>query len=495
MIAAAVFLGALFFFCLTSSGHIQTIDVDQSVSVSQQIVARKDVAVTGYMPIPGGGVVQGHDGRLYAAHDIGMAVVFIPISAMLRWHLIGPGAGRLLYALVDPVFGAATILLFFLWQTRLVKDRLVAVMSAALLGLTTIVWPYAHVAFDALPTAFFILTAVYFLHRSTQRSTWSDALWAGCAGAAAMLLRIDSIIVIALASVWLLAACRSNRWEARLRMGAAWLSPLILAALITAWYDTVRFGGWLNGGHAHDPQTAAGTPVWRGLAGQLLSPGKGLFFFAPPVVLAVVGWWILLRRERALSLFTGITVLTYLGFHARLVNWSGAEAWGPRFIVPIFPLMMLSVGVVLARWKHQGLLGRSAIVLVCAAGLSVQVIGVATEDVAVDRLHGATLQETAWHSSQIVFGWRAIERSLHGQDPYPSTSAGGIIPPPVPKFDFWWAGGFPPATAHPIRTWTLVGFLCVGIIIAVTMGYLVVRRPKGVAPLHDKILILEDAVI
>jgi Na+/proline symporter len=97
-LCVAIFLAALLLFVLTASGHIQTIDVNQSKAVSQQMVAHGQVAITGFPTTPAGGTVIGTGGHAYAEHDIGLAIIFVPISAMLQWHWISPANAEFLYA-------------------------------------------------------------------------------------------------------------------------------------------------------------------------------------------------------------------------------------------------------------------------------------------------------------------------------------------------------------------------------------------------------------
>ena len=74
------------------------------------------------------------------------------------------------------------------------------------------------------------------------------------------------------------------------------------------------------------------TPIFRGLYGFLLSPGKSAFIFAPPILLALVGLKRLARLDRGLAFVAGVTPLVYLLFFSRYTLWEGGYRFGPRFL-------------------------------------------------------------------------------------------------------------------------------------------------------------------
>jgi Dolichyl-phosphate-mannose-protein mannosyltransferase len=438
--ALGVLLLALALFVLTGSGHVQTIDVDQSVSVAEHIVQRGDIAID-FPVVAGGGGIRGHDQRVYSGHDIGLAALFVPIAASRYWNLIPPNLANFLYTLVDPIFGAATVLVFLLFAWELTENISASAAAAIIVATTTTVWPYAHVSFDAEPTAFFLLTSAYLLYRAEQRESSWPILGSAVAAGAAVLVRQDSAIIVAFLGGWFLIIA----WRKYREVGAdavatvlLFVVPLVGAAGVTFWHNTVRFGSWFDNGHGGDPKLKATTPLWRGLAGQLVSPGKGLVFFVPSVLIAIVGWWLMRARHSPIWWIVPAAALANLVYHSRLAVWSGEEAWGPRFAVPIVPLIMLPLCLVIARWVTLNWLIRFTVAVVLMAGLSVQAAGVGVDYYAVERQHRTSLEQEAWRTSQIVLGWQALDRSLHGKDPDSSVTHGAVAPKPVPRLDFWW---------------------------------------------------------
>jgi hypothetical protein len=102
--------------------------------------------------------------------------------------------------------------------------------------------------------------------------------------------------------------------------------------------------------------------------------------------------------------------------------------------------------------------------------------------VAVDLLHGGTAQATAFHDSQIGFGWQVVVHSLRGGVPYPSSLQGGVIPPPVPKLDLWWLGGWSGAVGHPAAARAVAALLALAVVVAAAGCAMAVRRSLSGAP-------------
>jgi hypothetical protein len=149
----------------------------------------------------------------------------------------------------------------------------------------------------------------------------------------------------------------------------AFVLPLAGCAALLLWHNAARFGSPLNSGYSDEGFT---TPLYVGLYGLLFSSGKSIFLYAPPVLLGLPGLAWLWRRRPAEALLAGGVGLVTLLYSAAWWAWYGGWSWGPRFLVPVLPLLILPIGAVLlargwARW---------ALALLAAAGVAVQALGV-----------------------------------------------------------------------------------------------------------------------
>jgi hypothetical protein len=135
--------------------------------------------------------------------------------------------------------------------------------------------------------------------------------------------------------------------------------PLIVALLVTASYNVLRFGDPLNFGYSDYPQGFT-TPFLEGAAGLLFHPEKSVILFAPIVVLipfGLVRLWI--RHRTGFWLLTGNLVLTFT-IAAKWWAWGGGFMWGPRQLIAAVIPAVAAVGL----WREPK--SKFGGILVCA---------------------------------------------------------------------------------------------------------------------------------
>jgi hypothetical protein len=122
-------------------------------------------------------------------------------------------------------------------------------------------------------------------------------------------------------------------------------------------------------------------PVWVGLYGLLLSPGKSVFLYAPPLLLALLGSVAFVRCHRGGAFVFVAVPLVYLAVFATKGVWHGG-GWGPRYLVPALPFAACLALPVLARATatvpdRLGRAVRRLAHVLLIAGIGVQLLGVA----------------------------------------------------------------------------------------------------------------------
>jgi hypothetical protein len=154
------------------------------------------------------------------------------------------------------------------------------------------------------------------------------------------------------------------------------LPPLLLLALYNARY----FGApWSSG---RDPTL---TRVWwstdrlAGLAGLLLSPGRGLFVYSPVLVLAVAGLALGWRQRRPLfpALATG-AALFVIACSLRTVWWGGF-CYGPRMLADLLPILCFGLVPVLEAARPRRWL-RTAVVVLALPSFALHAVGALSWD-------------------------------------------------------------------------------------------------------------------
>jgi hypothetical protein len=73
-----------------------------------------------------------------------------------------------------------------------------------------------------------------------------------------------------------------------------------------------------------------------------ISPGKGMLLFSPLLLLSLLSWPRFAKTNSRLSVSIITTICAYTFFYAANFAWHGSPwCWGPRYLVPIVPLLML----------------------------------------------------------------------------------------------------------------------------------------------------------
>ncbi|MDO8735874.1 MAG: hypothetical protein Q7K29_02170, partial [Thermoleophilia bacterium] len=97
---------------------------------------------------------------------------------------------------------------------------------------------------------------------------------------------------------------------------------------------------------------------FEGLAGTIISPGRGLLVFSPILALSIAGLF-MKREERSgkrLDYFlAAIVVLNWITF-ASIDDWWGGHSFGPRYFTDMMPYMVyLMIPVLMLMAKSRGL--------------------------------------------------------------------------------------------------------------------------------------------
>jgi hypothetical protein len=486
-----LFALALVVYLLTSGGHTYSPDEEERYYVARGLVEQRTLAVA--IPTTDVAVVAGErlvDGRNYSKYGLGGSLVGLP------FYLVGAAAARLLAAdrfelltraalsLVNPLATAATLVLLAGLARRLGAGARAAVGLALLYGFTSFAWVYARTTFVE-PLVALALTAAFaaaFTARqgvripAATRSELGGVLGCGLALGAALLLRLDTAIVGPLFLAYLLwpsdadGGWWTTSWLRRATRSVAALAVgPVLALAVAGLYNWARFGSALETGYGAEAGRFT-TPALLGFYGLLLSPGRGLLLYAPPILLALVGARRFARRwPLEAGLISGLAVLT-VGFFARWSAWDGGGGWGPRLLLPILPLALLPALAVLdgwhqpatslatgaARWAaRRRMVGIAAVV---AAGLWVQLAGVLVNFAVVhnsdwvpgpqqllfDRRYCPVLGHWQFAADNAAYWWRYARGSgvdavvREGLEIVPTARQGNYLPSwTAPRLRLW----------------------------------------------------------
>jgi hypothetical protein len=158
------------------------------------------------------------------------------------------------------------------------------------------------------------------------------------------------------------------------------VSLIALMLFFVGLVNYARFGSFTDAGYGYFSSLAA-HDGWRGLIGLLVSPGVGLIFFFPIAVLLPLGAKYMCKDNRALFfLCTYIIVANWiyigtLSYGAEPSSWSGGVAWGPRYLIPVMPFIMIVLGSVFMHLRKRRIL-KAIVISLCLVGFYINLSGI-----------------------------------------------------------------------------------------------------------------------
>jgi hypothetical protein len=247
-----------------------------------------------------------------------------------------------------------------------------------MLALATPLFAYSAVLYSEPLTCALLLgaAAALFAGRTGPLVSWQEAVFGGILLGTMIWVRPTHVIAAPVFILAILARDGEKGWQAA-RILACVVAVFGVAYL---WRNNYLFGDPFDFGY---PISSDGgknmnsfdTPIFTGLYGFLLSPGKSVFLFAPPILLAIAGIRKLARLDRGLAIIAAVLPVVYLLFYARFTQWEGGFCVGPRYLLPAIAVLCLALGPIL---ENAGSPIRRAAIGLFAAGFVVEAVNLAT---------------------------------------------------------------------------------------------------------------------
>ena len=237
-------------------------------------------------------------------------------------------------------------------------------IGALAFGLATPMWAYATLFWShALACACLVLAFAACVALGRDGDARRQTLLAGAIGlAGGWAIITDYAVAPAVLIVVALAAttARQSVWTLLTRIAAGAALPLVvlLAYNAASFHDPLHIGYASEVGFHRLKQGVMGVTypkpdvVWRLLAGR----PRGVLLFAPQLVLAPFGLFLLARRRsaRPAAIAAGAIVVYFVLYNSGYAYWSGGWSYGPRFLAPALPFACLGLGA-LWDWARRGL--------------------------------------------------------------------------------------------------------------------------------------------
>jgi hypothetical protein len=208
---------------------------------------------------------------------------------------------------------------------------------------------------------------------------------AGAAAGLTALMRVDSLLLVVpilAAGAWLLGGRRRLPLLAFGAGAAPWL-------LMVAAYNIVRFGApWRLG---YEGTAVFNHSLLAGLYGLTLSPGRGLVWYVPLVLLAMLGFPRAVRRFPTLTVVALALILVRIPVYGTFWAWTGGPGvWGPRYLAPAMPALAPGILEVIRRFRTLPSPSRVVVIAVATLSVLVQLPGTLVSSSA-NRLTAATV--------------------------------------------------------------------------------------------------------
>jgi len=248
--------------------------------------------------------------------------------------------------------GALIPLLLFLEARRRGIPRRWALIIALIIAFGTPVFAYSTMLFVHVPSAALVLLSFLAMTGEKPRPL-AAGLWIGMAG----LLNYLCIPLALIIGVTLLARTRRAADAGRFILGGLpW-------AVILAAYQFAAFGAIYRTSVATTNPAFLTQGAWLGVIkgpsreafiGITTSSYRGLLYISPILLLALIGVW-LSWRKRWLERSTIVCIVASTGYmvlaNSSFNGWHGGYSIGPRYLIPIIPLLGLLLFSVARRMK------------------------------------------------------------------------------------------------------------------------------------------------
>jgi hypothetical protein len=377
----SIFLFFLVLFLASTAGHIYTIDSYLNYAATKSIGSYHKLSMPRSMM-----TVEGRGGRHYSKLGAGQSLANLPMYYLGGLvEMLSPGEtafkayseyvyfphdGRLVKSeaqtivrisemdggwvfftsLTNAFVVAAACLLFFMLLRGFGVCAARSFLGTLILGFATPFWVYARDLFGEPLFAMSLLGAFYFLACPGKTLTPKRAMWAGAFSAVGILTRMSFAPIVAIFALFVVLSSAKKRGGFDLALRYIGLS--LVGAVAVGILNWVRFESLFASGYHTAFDKGFSVPLIKGVIFNLFSPYRSIFLYAPPVILFFFGAAYFAKKHRARFVLILAIVAYMFALYSRWWAWHGGWCWGPRFYLPVIPLLILP-GLVYIRLMNK----------------------------------------------------------------------------------------------------------------------------------------------
>lgn len=282
--------------------------------------------------------IEVFDGRFYSTFPIGASLLAVPVVGVVDALGLNLRDGKIEKAVASLAIALTTMLLFLIARRSL--DVREALLVALVFAFCTAAWSTASRALWQHGPSMLMLTLALWLIVVAQERPWV-VQFVSLPLAFSYVVRPTNVVSIVFLSA--LVLLRHRQFFLRYMLwGLAVLVPFAAySAAVYHWpvppYYSVRRVGHVS-------------TFFEALAGNLVSPARGVFVHSPVLLLCVYGAW---RRLRERTEWLDWTLVAIVIAHWVVISsfphWWGGHSFGYRFFSDMLPYMMYFLVPVIAR--------------------------------------------------------------------------------------------------------------------------------------------------
>ena len=351
-VASALFLLVLMAYFLCSTGRIDIID-------SQiRYEGTRGVLQTGFPLISpnyrgGTGVMNTSLGPDVYASSYGVSphLVYAPFLAFLQQFERGMDFEQFWFSHINQLFAAATMLILFLFYRAMGFTLRDSVLWTLLCAFFTQFFATATSTFYQPLQGFFLVGSLFCAFRAGQLRS---LLWT--AGSGLMLFGLINLKPAYGVFIPFVALLLLSREQEKITIDRqCWQRILLLLVLVGRSFGFWEFyrSFYAVSGRGEGEMMGQTVKALSGLKNKgsflmglgilLVSPGKGMIFFSPILLVALFGVRQMFSLHKWLAVSAlAVSAIWIVGI-ARTPFPGGDWCWGPRYLVPIIPLLFLLV--------------------------------------------------------------------------------------------------------------------------------------------------------
>ena len=372
----ALFVFGLSLYLLTTGAYLDNPDGRSMYSVTRSLVLRHTIAIPVDERIDTLFEKPGRNDEVYSKYGLVQPILQAPLfwlGAVLTPTNERDGTEKAV-SLFQAIISAFNLVAIWAFARDLFGVDVVALAVTLSYGFATMAWLYATLTYSEPLLTLFLVLIVMLLHQTTglhgKGAMWRMIL-AGTLMGVAILTKYAAVIYLP-ALFWYTWSLHSQN---RRLIGYA-LGPLLVGLLLLAAYNYWRFANVFDTGYHIREYLRFPRPLWEGLFLALISPGKSIFLYAPPLFLAIISFRRFLTLQRRLAHCIAFMAVTSLLFYAVANPWVGAWSPGPRYHLPVVLLLMVAAGCLFGQWRSMRLARKVGVLSVVGLGVLVQLVAV-----------------------------------------------------------------------------------------------------------------------